>query len=262
MDQRWQIELLGGLRATRHQQVVTRFRTRKTGAWLAYLACHRDCSHPREVLIELLWPESDPKSGRNRLNLARASLRRQLESPGVPQGAVIVADSASVQLNPAACVTDVARFEAARQVAARAGSSTEKEARLIEAVELHRGELLPGYFEEWILPERQRLAERYLQAYLQLVTSLEQAGDLTSRSPDPAPVRMRRARRAPRAIRASGPPWTGVISFSPPSCSASSPGSPSSAAASRWRQRRLYVGMKRCSGVQVLGPASPEHLNT
>jgi hypothetical protein len=68
MEQRWQIELLGGLRTTRHQQVVTRFRTRKTGAWLAYLACHRDCSHPREVLIELLWPESDPKSGQNRLS--------------------------------------------------------------------------------------------------------------------------------------------------------------------------------------------------
>ena len=74
--------------------------------------------------------------------------------------------------------TDVAEFEAALQAAARARRSAEQEQRLAEAVALYRGELLPGYFEPWIMPERQRLAEAYLQALEQLIQHRQQAGDL------------------------------------------------------------------------------------
>src|SRR6266851_1292118 len=125
MDALWQIELLGWLRATRDDRVVTRFQTHKTGALLAYLAYHCQRSHPREVLIELLWPENDPRAGRNKLSLALSSLRHQLEPPGVPPGTVILTTRASVQLNPAAITTDVAQFEAALQAVARARSGIE-----------------------------------------------------------------------------------------------------------------------------------------
>src|SRR6266571_3153776 len=101
----WRIELLGRLRATQGDRVVTRFRARKTGALLAYLAYHMERPHPRETLIEILWPETDPSSGRSSLSRELTSLRRQLEPPGVPAGAVIIADRHSVQLNPAACAT-------------------------------------------------------------------------------------------------------------------------------------------------------------
>ena len=111
VDARWQIQLLGDLRAERDGQVVTRFRTRKTGELLAYLAYHRGRSHPREVLIELLWPECDPDAGRHSLNVALSSLRAQLEPPGVPTGSVIAADVTSVRLNPKAISSDVAEFE-------------------------------------------------------------------------------------------------------------------------------------------------------
>src|SRR5260370_305541 len=86
----WRIELLGRLRATQGDRVVTRFRARKTGALLAYLAYSMERPHPREVLIELLWPETEPRSGRSSLSRELASLRRQLEPPGVPAGAVEV----------------------------------------------------------------------------------------------------------------------------------------------------------------------------
>src|SRR5262249_26961590 len=160
---RWRIELLGRLRATQGDRVITRFRARRTGALLAYLAYHLERPHPREVLIELFWPEVEPSPGRNNLSRELSSLRRQLEPPSVPAGAVVVADRDSVQLNPAACATDVQAFEAALQSAACAGSGAERLAYLTEAAELYRGELLPGYFEDWILPERQRLAELFFQ---------------------------------------------------------------------------------------------------
>src|SRR5713101_7635240 len=60
MDTPWRIELLGRLRATQGDRVVTRFRAQKGGALLAYLAYHLDRPHPREELIELLWPEAEP----------------------------------------------------------------------------------------------------------------------------------------------------------------------------------------------------------
>src|SRR5438552_1993115 len=153
MTEPWRIEMLGWLRAAQRERVVSRFRTQKTGALLAYLAYHLDRSHPRETLIELLWPEMAPPAGRNNLSKALTSLRHQLEPPGVPTGAVLVTDSASVRLNPTAVTTDVAAFEAALQVASRASDEIGRTPRLEEAVALNRGELLPGHSEDWILHE-------------------------------------------------------------------------------------------------------------
>src|SRR5437870_12576641 len=152
------IELLGRLRAGRDGRLITRFQTQKTGALLAYRALHSRRPHPREQLVELLWPDDDEGSARHKLRMALSSLRRQLEPPGVPAGTVILTDRFSAQLNPAAVTTDVAEFDAALQAAARAGSDRERVQLLAEAVEPYGGELLPGYYEEWIDAERQRLA--------------------------------------------------------------------------------------------------------
>jgi DNA-binding SARP family transcriptional activator len=177
MDQPWRIELFGWLRAVQAERVVARFRTRKAGALLAYLAYYSHRSHPRELLIELLWPGCETAAGRANLRAELTSLRHQLEPPGVPPGAVILADRDAVQLNPAACVTDVALFEAALTAAERATSPAKRAELLLAAAELYRGELLPGRFEDWILPERQQLAEAFLRALHDLVALLEQWGD-------------------------------------------------------------------------------------
>src|SRR5687767_4108277 len=99
MPAQWQIELLGGLRAQRHGNLVTRFQTRKAGALLAYLAYYRQRSHPRDLLLEILWPEEELDTARQKLRMALSSLRRQLEPPGTPAGSVIVADRTFVQLH-------------------------------------------------------------------------------------------------------------------------------------------------------------------
>src|SRR5436305_2155748 len=130
MDLRWRVALLGDLRlepagdsagAAREMgsaappAISTTFRTQKTGSLLAYLAYFRDRTHPREVLVELLWPEDEPETGRHKLSVALSSLRQQLEPPGVPDEAVLVTGRTAVRLKPAAVTTDVAEFEAALQ---------------------------------------------------------------------------------------------------------------------------------------------------
>jgi predicted ATPase/DNA-binding SARP family transcriptional activator/Tfp pilus assembly protein PilF len=178
MDAPCRIELLGWLRVIQGGRVVARFRSTRAGALLAYLAYHRLRSHPREALIELLWPECEPSAGRDRLRVALSSLRRQLEPPGVPAGAVLLATHGVVQLNPDACITDVAELEATLEAAARASRIEERTRWLCRVAEIHRGELLPGYFEPWILAERERLMDACLLEFGRLIDDLERAGEL------------------------------------------------------------------------------------
>src|SRR5207248_19948 len=126
VDAQCRIQLLGGLCAQRGEQVITRFKTQKVASLFAYLAFHLRQAHSREILIELLWPESDAPTLRNSLSVALSSLRNQFEPPGTPQGAVLRADRFSVGLNPITVTTDVADFEQALKAAARAGSALER----------------------------------------------------------------------------------------------------------------------------------------
>jgi DNA-binding SARP family transcriptional activator len=172
MDAGWRIELLGELSATRGEHRVTRFRSQKTAALLAYLAYYRQRAHPRQVLIDLLWPDHDVELARHNLSVALSSLREQLET----SGGILVTDRFSVGLNPCAVTTDVAEFESALQTAAEARSVAEQAQRLSAAAELYRGPLLPGYYESWVLPEQQRLDELFFRALRQLIAHLERTG--------------------------------------------------------------------------------------
>jgi DNA-binding SARP family transcriptional activator len=177
MDARWRIELFGGLRAQRGEQVVTRFRTQKAASLLAYLAYYYQRSHPREVLIELLWPECEVDVARHRLSVALSLLRQQLEPSGVTGGPVFVADHFAVGFHPDAVTTDVAEFEAALQHAGEVRAAAERVRFLAEAIELYRGELLPGYYEDWIPAEQQRWEGLFFQAVRQLIAECDNAGE-------------------------------------------------------------------------------------
>ncbi len=186
------------------------FRTQKTGALLAYLAYYLHGNHLREVLIEVLWPEAGLDSGRQKLNVALSALRQQVEPPGVPDRSVLNTGRLTASLNPTAVTTDVAEFEAALACARQAEGEKERARWLAAAVELYGGDLLPGYYEDWVLLERQRLAEGFLQALLQLATCLEESGDLRGaldtarRAARADPLREETVREVMRLCAASG----------------------------------------------------------
>lgn len=208
----WRIELLGGLRARSQGRTLTRFRTYKTGVLLAYLAYYLQRCHAREQLIELLWPESDPAAGRQSLSQALSSLRHQLEPPGTPSGAVLVADRFSLRLHPETVTTDVSTFEQALRMAEAAEGAAEQLHRLAEAVEEYHGPLLADYYEEWVLPERERLAALFLQALRQLIALLKQTGDFQQalrhahRAAEVEPLREAIHRDVMRLLAALGQP--------------------------------------------------------
>jgi predicted ATPase/DNA-binding SARP family transcriptional activator len=166
------------LRAISADRVISRFTTRQTAALLAYLAYHRERPPAaRETLIDIFWPESDPDAGRQNLSRALSYLRPPLEPPGVPSGAVIVADRVTVRLNPDAVTTDVAAFDASLLEAARAAGPPAQQEALARAVALYRGPLLPTNTDDWVLREREWLAERYFQGLEKLLALLATGAD-------------------------------------------------------------------------------------
>lgn len=172
------IELLGGLRIRRGGEIITRFRTHKTGALLGFLAYHAGKEHLRDEVVELLWPEDDRDAGRHKLSVALSALRVQLEPDVSHEGAVLRTGRQTVELSTTGLRTDVSDFEAALNAAHLNGAYPDPDQRnyLAAALELFRGRLLPGYYEEWIAAEQRRLVERYQAALGTLVGALEREG--------------------------------------------------------------------------------------
>ncbi len=175
MDAIWRVELFGGLRASRGEYEITRFRSQRTAGLLAYLAFHLGEWQPREVLMDLLWRDFEPEAARTGLRVALSSLRHQLEPPGVVAGSVLTADPQRVRLSADSVETDLAEFEAAVSASHRCTDRDERIRFLARAVSVYQGDLLSGLYQDWIPNQVLQLREVYLDSVLSLVALLESA---------------------------------------------------------------------------------------
>ena len=142
----WQLRLLGDVALTGPSGEPRHLPGRSAAALLARLALAPDRAHPRETLIDQLWPEADLAVGRNRLRQLLSTLKAALRAaPGQP--ALLMAERQTLRLLPAGLTCDVVAFEAA----VRSG-------RPADARALYRGELMPGHAAAWVHEERLRLA--------------------------------------------------------------------------------------------------------
>jgi predicted ATPase/DNA-binding SARP family transcriptional activator len=177
----WRLTLLGSLRADANggKAPITRFRSQKTASLLAFLASHTDHHHPREELVDRFWPDDDTEAGRNSLRVALAALRRELEPAPLPGGSVLAADRFTVGFVSGAIHCDVVEFDAALRRANRAGRDN-TEARTValeEAVSLYTGPLLPGFYDDWICEERERLQAAFWETLERIADSYEARKD-------------------------------------------------------------------------------------
>lgn len=172
----WRIEMLGGLQALSEDLSVSRFRTRRVGLLLAYLAYHRERHPSRDELSDLLWPEAEPDFTRRNLRQTLASLRRHLEPPTVPTGVILVAKQGRVGLEPRHIATDVEDFRALVHRGLAEPKNYLRAATLKRAIELYRGDFLPGYYEEWVQQERLLLEDLYVSALQNLAQACEAEG--------------------------------------------------------------------------------------
>ncbi|NLH98515.1 MAG: tetratricopeptide repeat protein [Chthonomonadales bacterium] len=178
LTQPWRIYLLGTFRVVSGDQVITRCSTRKTEELLALLAYRLGQQCSRSELTDMFWPDSEIEAGYTNLRGSLLSLRRQLEPPGVPAGSVLVSHGRhAISLNPEAATCDVVDFR--RLIKQRPTHTPEQRMqRLLAAIELYKGELMPGHDEVWIEDIRRSLAEQFFEALREVSNMMAATGEI------------------------------------------------------------------------------------
>lgn len=183
------IRLLGGFAVASHNQTPLEFESDKARALLAYLIVESYQPHRRESLIGLLWPETNEARARRNLNQVVYSLRQVLQ-PLVGSSPLLLTDRHAVQLHPQAGLdVDVWQFLAAVERSQHhhhtslAACASCRQA-LAQASALYRGEFLAGFslgdcaaFEEWLLNQRECLAQTAAAALCELAICHERRGE-------------------------------------------------------------------------------------
>lgn len=132
--------------------------SRPAQSLFAYLVLNAGKSHRREMLAGLFWPESDEKN-------ARANLRHALWRLRKSMGAYIEADNLTVAFDDGQPFQlDVARLKF---------EPDEVELQeYFDRVEAYQGELLPGFYDDWVISERDRLEVLFNQRMQELIDRL------------------------------------------------------------------------------------------
>ena len=161
--------MLTGLEATKDQEL------------LSYLLIHRDRPHSREALASLLWGDTSTEKSKKYLRQALWHLHAALNSDDENTSDVLMVDHDWLSLNPCSNLwTDVADFECAFLAAEGIPGrqlDAEKARGLKDAVTLYNDDLLPGYYQDWILFERERLQNMYLLMLDKLIVYLQFRGE-------------------------------------------------------------------------------------
>jgi DNA-binding SARP family transcriptional activator len=163
------VKLLGQF-DVRHGEIPIAIPFRAAQSLLAYLLLTAGTFHRRERLAGLLWPDTPEDSARHNLRHELWRLRKAIEtgSPGDREDGLLLSDELSIGFNVHASYwLDVAVLERARASAASAED-------LMTALALYRGELLPGFYDEWVVLERERVAAIFEQEMARLLECLVQ----------------------------------------------------------------------------------------
>ncbi len=172
-----QIKLLGDFRLIYGEKPLTEVNAERSQSLLAYLVLHRSAPQPRQRIAFLFWPDSTDAQARTNLRRELHHLRHVL--PDADQ--FIDVDTKTLQWRADAPFTlDVAEFEQAVAQAEEAARTTDlKTVRtaLELAANLYQGDLLSNCYDEWILPEQERLRQTYLRVLEWLVRLLIERRD-------------------------------------------------------------------------------------
>jgi DNA-binding SARP family transcriptional activator len=134
-------------------------------ALLKYLLLHHKQTTPREMLMDIFWPDAEPDTARNNLNVAMHSLRKALRSAiFLP---VIVFENGAYGLEPNLQVwLDVEEFERCVKAGQRLEARDQLTAAVAEyetAISLYQGDFLEqNPYEEWTVLDRERMRVAFL----------------------------------------------------------------------------------------------------
>jgi len=169
-----QLVLFGNMRVTHNNWLTEVIMTREIQALLAYLLLQRQKVHSREVLAGLFWGENSQEKARGSLNTALWKLKKALEPEGIPSGTFLRNTSLNeVGFNHGSPYwLDMEVFEREVNRILVCPFPVVEEIQIVElekVLELYRGELLEGFYDNWMLRERERLRALHLKSLMYLL---------------------------------------------------------------------------------------------
>ena len=174
------IRLFGKFAAELDGRRITGLDSGKLQELFCYLLLNRRRPHSREVLATLLWGDSPTAQSKKYLRQALWQLQNLLAlSERKLNRRLLVIDADWVNVNAEADYWfDVREFERSfGEAQGTRGQHFEPDTadRIAKAVDLYRGELLEGCYDDWCLVERERLQNMYLMMLDKLMAYSEAA---------------------------------------------------------------------------------------
>ncbi len=160
-----QIRLLGqfDIRADGKRVLIA---SRSGQSLFAFLMLHAGVEHRREKLAGMIWPDTSDEIARKNLRQELWRIRKSTTAHLPANVEYLTADEITVALNADAPYwLDVAALE----------KSEENTEALISSLSLYRGELLPGFYDDWVMLERERVQGIFESKCAALLEKLIQA---------------------------------------------------------------------------------------
>lgn len=155
--------------------------TPKAQALLAYLLLQGPRYHPRERLADIFWGEYAPGRARGCLSTTLWRLRRALEPKDILSGTYLITTANDeIGFNwESDHWLDVIAFEKQVNGVLRQpihSVQTTHIQALEKTLQLYKGDLLAGFYEDWAIQEQERLRARYLDGLEYLMRYYQQHG--------------------------------------------------------------------------------------
>jgi DNA-binding SARP family transcriptional activator len=176
-----EIRCFGRFEVLQNAMPVQDWRRSKAKTLLKYLLVRRQ-PLPRDVLIDLLWPETDPQAAINCLRVTVHALRQALGTSDRNGSEYIVFEGGKYRLNPDVELSvDVDRFRAHFET----GLQLERRGQRDEAIrhfEIAEGIYRDDYltddlYEDWTLVRREELRDQYVMVVTKLADYCIERGD-------------------------------------------------------------------------------------
>jgi DNA-binding SARP family transcriptional activator len=180
MDALLDIQLLGDFRLVYRGKVLTGVDTPRLQSLLAYLLLHRDSPIPRKLIAFNYWPDSTEAKAHNNLRSLLHRLRNSLPD----------ADEYIEHTNSwirwrceSSYRLDVEQFQIAIKDANLISSPDKLIKSLIGLIDLYSGDLLPGCYEDWIIPLRDHLQSDFLSQLDKLIENFGKSAEISGSDP-------------------------------------------------------------------------------
>ncbi len=142
--------------------------SRPAQSLLACLLLNVGTAHRREKLAGLLWPDSPEETARGNLRKELWRLRKALASGRSSEKPYILADDISLAFNSSSDYwLDISTLDCG-------ASSQATTDDLLKLLAHYRGELLPGFYDDWAVLERERLRAVFEQEVQRLLDCLKE----------------------------------------------------------------------------------------